>query len=132
LQKGEKSMSVIRASESSTFAVPGFHFNGYTSPSRGATEICTWRLQIEPGAQSEAHWLDHEEVFLLLTGALTVSIAGEEIEIAAGDAFSVPARSLLQVSNRGAQLANAIACLPAGTQATGADGHIIGTPPWAR
>jgi quercetin dioxygenase-like cupin family protein len=125
-------MPVIRAAEAPLFEVPGFHFTGYTSPSRGATEICTWRIHVEPGAQSEAHWLDHEEIFLLLDGTLTVSVAGEEIEIVAGDALSVPARSLLQVSNRGTQPANAIACLPVGAQATGASGHVIGTPPWAR
>jgi quercetin dioxygenase-like cupin family protein len=125
-------MPVIRAVEAPLFEVPGFHFTGYTSPNRGATEICAWRAQAEPGAQSEAHWLDHEEIFLLFDGALTVSVAGEEIEIEAGDALSVPARSLLQVSNRGTQSANFIACLPAGTQTTSASGHVIGTPPWAR
>ena len=125
-------MPVVRASEAPTFDVPGFHFIGQTSPSRGATEICTWRIQIEPGAQSKAHWLDHEEIFLLLDGTFIASIAGEEIEMTAGDALAVPARSLLQISNRGTQAASVIACLPVGTQATEDDGHVIGTPPWAK
>lgn len=125
-------MPTIRAAEAPAFDVPGFHFTGYTAPSRGATEICSWRLQIEPGALSEVHWLDHEEIFLLLEGELTVSVAGEEIKLATGDALAVPARSPLQIANRENLPACAIVCLPVGTQATGANGHVIGTPLWAR
>ena len=125
-------MPVVRASDAPIFEVPGFYCSGQTAPSRGATEICTWRIRVEPGAQSEAHWLDHEEIFLLLDGTLHCSVADQEIEITPGDALSVPAGSLLQIANRGAQPAHAIACLPVGTQATRTDGHVIGTPPWAR
>ncbi len=125
-------MATIRAADMPTFDVPGFHFIGHTAPSRGATEISTWRLEIEPGALSEAHWLDHEEIFLLLDGEFTAQVAEEEIHLRAGDALAVPPRSLLQIANRSQLKASVIVCLPVGAQGTSASGHVIGIPPWAR
>jgi mannose-6-phosphate isomerase-like protein (cupin superfamily) len=125
-------MSVVRTANAPTFTADGFRFTGLTAPSRGAEELCTWRLEIEPHAKSEAHWLDHEEVFILLSGTITVSVAGENVELHAGDALSVPARSLLQLTHTGEVTAHAVVCLPARTLATMADGREIGTPPWAQ
>lgn len=125
-------MAVVRMAEAPQFGVEGFRFAGLTSPSRGASEVCTWRLEVEAGARSDPHWLDHEEVFVLLDGTIMVSVAGEGIELHAGDAVSVPPGSLLQLSNSGEQAAHALVCLPAGARATMADGTEVGTPPWAR
>ena len=125
-------MPVVRTKNAPTFTIDGFHFIGLTSPSRGASEICTWRLELEPHAKSEAHWLDHEEVFVLLDGVITISVAGETFELHAGDAVSVPARSLLQLANINERTAHAIVCLPVGAHGTMADGREIGTPPWAQ
>ena len=125
-------MPVIHAAEAPTFELPGTHFTGYTAPSRGAEEICTWRLRIDPGVQAEGHWLDHEEIFIVLDGTLSGSVAGEEIELNAGDALSVPAQAMLQLANRGTQPVVAIACLPVGAQGTMASGQVVGTPSWAR
>ena len=124
-------MPVVRTANAPTFTVDGFHFIGLTAPSRGASELCTWRLEIEPHARSEAHWLDHEEVFVLLDGTITVSVAGEDIELHAGDALNVPARTLLQLSSTADEAAHAVVCLPVGAHGTMADGHEVGTPPWA-
>ena len=125
-------MAVVRMTDAPTFAVDGFHFTGLTAPSRGATELCTWRLEIEPNAKSDAHWLDHEEVFVLLDGSITVSVGGENIKLNAGDALSVPARTHLQLMGGSESTAHAVVCLAAGTHATMADGQEIGTPPWAK
>jgi quercetin dioxygenase-like cupin family protein len=125
-------MPVVRTTNAPTFTVEGFNFMGLTSPSRGASELCTWRLEIEPHAKSEAHWLDHEEVFVLLDGVITISVAGEKFELHAGDAISVPARSLLQLANTNERAAHAVVCLPVGALGTMADGREIGTPPWAQ
>jgi quercetin dioxygenase-like cupin family protein len=125
-------MPVIRATEAPTFDTPDAHITGYTSPSRGATEICTWHLQLKPGTLSPAHWLDHEETFLLLDGTLHFSVAGEEIALNAGDALAVPAHAMLQIANRGTIPASAIVCLPAGAEGTLASGKVVGVPFWAR
>src|SRR5689334_4919579 len=120
-------MPVTRAAQAPHFDFDGFHFLGFTSPSRGAMELCTWQLDVDPGAASEAHRLNHEEVFIPLHGTLWIVVDGEEIEVTTGDAFAVPARCLLQVENRGDQAARALVCISAGFRATSADGQEIGT-----
>jgi quercetin dioxygenase-like cupin family protein len=68
----------------------------------------------------------------MLDGSVTVSVAGENIELHAGDALNVPPQSLLQLTNRGDMAAHAVVCIPVGTRATMADGREVGTPPWAQ
>ena len=58
-------MAIVRATEAAVFEMPGFQFNGLTAPSRGAQELCTWRLHIAPGATSDPHRLDREEIFVV-------------------------------------------------------------------
>lgn len=125
-------MAVVRAAEAPTFTLPRVRFVGLTAPSRGASEICTWHLYVEPHTPSaEAHWLDHEEVFILLEGALTFVIDDEQVGLAAGDALAVPAQARIHLSNAGDAPAHALVCIPAGFQAFNAE-QTIGTPPWAR
>jgi mannose-6-phosphate isomerase-like protein (cupin superfamily) len=125
-------MPVTHAADAPTFTLPGFHFTGLTAPSRGATEVCSWRLRVEPNASSgQPHWLDHEEVFVLLEGSLQAIINDEQITTDAGDALTVPAHSRLQIANPGATPAQAIVCIPAGFHAFSDEGE-IGTPPWAQ
>jgi uncharacterized cupin superfamily protein len=129
--EGEHLMPVVRAATAPTFDLDGFHFIALLAPSRGVSETCVWRLEVEAGAKSEAHWLDHEENFVLLQGNLTFIVAGESIELYAGDALSVPARSMVELINTGGK-AELMVCLPVGTHATFADGREVGSPPWAQ
>ena len=126
-------MAIVRAAESLRFDLPGIHFFGLLSPGRGSTELCTWRLEVDPGvgADEEPHQLDHEEVFVLLEGSLVITIDGQPFDLGAGDALSVPARSLLSVANRTSEKASALVCIQAGFRANMASGQEIGTPPWA-
>ena len=48
-------MAVVRGADAPTFSVPGFEFMGQTAPSRGATELSSWRVTALPGAASAAH-----------------------------------------------------------------------------
>lgn len=125
-------MPITRAAQAPRFDLDGFHFLGFTSPSRGATELCTWQLDIDPGAASDAHRLNHEEVFIPLQGTLSVVLDGKEIELTTGDACAVPAHCLLQVANRSNEAARALVCVSAGFRAMHADGREISTPPWAQ
>ena len=125
-------MPIIRAAQAPLFDLEGIHFRGLTSPSRGATELCTWRLEMEPGAVSVAHRLTHEEVFLPLAGTLSVVLDGEAAEVSPGDACAVPAQCLLQVANQSRETVSVLVCISTGFRATTVDGQHIGTPPWAQ
>lgn len=125
-------MPITRVAQAPQFDLDGFHFLGYTSPSLGARELCTWQLSIDPGAISDAHKLNHEEVFIVLQGNFSILLEGEETELTTGDACTVPANCLLQVTNRSNQVARALVSITAGFRATLADGSEIGTPPWAQ
>jgi len=125
-------MNITLATEAPLFSLPGIHFTGHTAPSRGASELCTWRLQVDPGIIGDPHRLDREEVFVILEGSLTVTVNDEEATLQEGDSLAVPAGALLRVGNRGTAPAQAIVCLPAGARATMEDGREFGIPPWAR
>ncbi len=125
-------MAVIRAEQSPIFEQGGNYFRGLTSPSRGASELVTWQLEVAPETEGVGHSLDHEEVFIILEGTLTIRVGETENELKAGDAISVPALSQMAVSNRSERVARSIVCVPVGIQAVMADGTVVGTPPWAR
>ena len=126
-------MAIVRATESPRFDLPGVHFFGLLSPNRGSTELCTWRLEVDPGAgaRGEPHQLDSEEIFVGLEGSLTITIDGQAFDLGVGDAIAVPARSLLSASNLTSAPAKALVCIRVGFRAVMANGEEIGTPPWA-
>jgi mannose-6-phosphate isomerase-like protein (cupin superfamily) len=125
-------MALVKTSAAPIFEVPGFLITGLTSPKRGASEVSTWHIEIKPGGQSEEHWLDHEETFIVVEGTLTAYVNKEKIEVSSGDALAVPAKTPMQLNNFGTSPVKAVACVPCGTQGTMADGREIGVPPWAQ
>jgi len=123
-------MTVIRAAEAPQFALPGVAFAGLAAPSRGSSDLCTWRLTVEGAFESpEPHTLDRDEVFMVVAGAIKLTPTGDTI--AAGDAAIAPAGSPIQLVNAGDTAAEVIVAIPAGFTAKAADGSVIGTPPWA-
>jgi mannose-6-phosphate isomerase-like protein (cupin superfamily) len=122
--------TVTRAGDAPVFQLPGLEFTGLAAPSRGSSGLCTWRLTLEPGqTSSEAHLLDRDEVFMVLRGAIRLAPGAEAVE--AGDVAVVPAGAPIQIDNAGEGHAELIVAIGAGFTASSADGHPIGTPPWA-
>ena len=123
-------MTTIHAPEAPRFDLPGLVFTGLASPSRGSSELCTWRLEIEPGfASPDAHTLDRDEIFMVVSGA--IRLGPDDERVGAGDAAVVPAGAPIQVSNVGDGAAEVIVAIAAGFRATAGDGTEMGTPPWA-
>ncbi|MEV6596281.1 cupin domain-containing protein [Actinoplanes sp. NPDC051346] len=124
-------MHVIRAARAPRFEVPGVEFTALAAPSRGSTEICTWRITVEPGLRSpEAHTLDQDEIFMVVAGTIHLSPDGEPL--GPGDVAVVPAGEPIQLGNPGDQPAEAYVAIRAGFVPRTADGTPIGTPPWAQ
>lgn len=123
-------MPTIHSSHAPRFDLPGLVFTGLASPSRGSSDLCTWRLEIETGfASPDAHILDRDEIFMVVTGS--IRLGPDQAVIDAGGAAVVPAGSPIQVSNAGEGPAEVMVAIGAGFCATAQDGTEIGTPPWA-
>ncbi|MBU3060448.1 cupin domain-containing protein [Nocardia sp. NEAU-G5] len=124
-------MPHITADRAPRFENDHANFTGLAAPSRGSTENSAWRLTIKPGVDAPAHALDREEIFIALSGTMTVTMGGEILTVAAGDALIVPAHELFAMSNPSDEPFEAVVVLPVGGQ-----GLIPGQPPvvapWAR
>ncbi|MEV4317293.1 cupin domain-containing protein [Actinocrispum sp. NPDC049592] len=100
------------------------------TPSLGSTEICTWRITMQPGAQGPVHAIDREQVWLPLTGELAFTVDGETMSVPAGQAAILPAGEVRQVAVVAGPV-QAVVCMAVGGHATvpgSADRHPL---PWA-
>ncbi len=124
-------MTVIKAAQAPRFAVPGVEFTGFAAPSRGSTNVCTWRITVEPRYVSDqSHTLTQAEIFMVTRGALRVTEDGDLL--GPGDAAVVPAGKPIFVTNPGDEPAEAYVAIGAGFTATLADGTALDIPAWAR
>src|SRR3712207_2406616 len=106
-------MTVIRAATAEQFALPGVRFTALAAPSRGSTDLCTWRITVAPGLDSaQPHSLDRDEVFMVTAGALRLTPGGDVL--GPGDALVVPAGSPIQLANPGDEPAEAYVAIRAG------------------
>jgi mannose-6-phosphate isomerase-like protein (cupin superfamily) len=123
-------MYVIEASTAPRYELPGVEFTGMASPSRGSSQLCTWRITVAGGLdESGSHTLDRDEIFMVVSGAIRLAPAAPVLRT--GDAAVVPAGTPITVSNPTAEPAEVIVAISAGFTATMTDGTTIGTPPWA-
>jgi quercetin dioxygenase-like cupin family protein len=127
-------MPVARSSDHRVFEVTGstgdVTVTGLASPSRGATEILMYRIDLAPGAALPPHRHDHEEVFHLLSGTLTSVQAGERIAVRAGDAVMIPP-SVPHSAQAGPDGAVLLVAMRKGTRTIRPDGASI-VPPWGQ
>lgn len=120
--------TILRAAQAPRFELPGVTFTGLAAPSRGSGQVCLWRISVAPQlVPDQAHTLDHDEVFLVLSGRLAVG--GEVLE--AGDVAVVPAGEPIALGNPDDEPAEVAVAITPGFTAKMADGTVIGTPPWA-
>src|SRR6202012_1924675 len=84
-------MPVLTAPATPTHDLGGARFTSLATPSRGATDTSVWKGEILPGTPAPPHSLTREEVFVVLEGAASVRIAGNETHGAAGRARRVSA-----------------------------------------
>jgi mannose-6-phosphate isomerase-like protein (cupin superfamily) len=127
----ERPMFVITAKDAPRFELPGVEFTGLAAPSRGSRDLCSWRISVAPGLDSDqAHALDQDEIFMVTSGAIRLVPGGPLL--GPGDAAVVTAGTPIQLANPGPDPATAYVVVRAGFTATYADGTAIPTPPWAR
>ncbi|MEU3271313.1 cupin domain-containing protein [Saccharomonospora sp. NPDC006951] len=123
-------MTLATYADAPVFSNAGFVFRSLAVPSRGSAELAVWSLEAGPGATSELHTVDREEVFVLHEGRVIVEVDGDAHELGPGDAaMSVPGRPL-RLRNPGAQPAWLTVCTSKGI--TGVVDGVTIAPPWAR
>src|SRR4249919_2924603 len=110
-------MNLIPLRTAPSFSAGGTVITGYAAPSRGATEVSLWRIELTPGSSSPLHEMDVEEVFLGLHGEAVAVVGETESIIRAGDCLILPARTPFTLTAAAEQPFRAIACMPTGGQA---------------
>jgi mannose-6-phosphate isomerase-like protein (cupin superfamily) len=109
---------------------PGSRFIPLAVPSRGSVRTSVWQIEIQPGTPAAPHQLTEEEIFIVLDGRASVTLAGDVSAAGPGDAIVVPADTDFALENSGAVALRLLCVLPVGGQARTPDGQVF-TPPWA-
>jgi quercetin dioxygenase-like cupin family protein len=125
-------MSVMHPADAIVHELHGARFSSFAAPARGSRELCAWRLDVAPGSVGTGHTVSREEVLLMLTGTLHVTVGDAAAEASGpGDVIVVPPGASLRVDNPGDEPASAWVTTSVGLQATLADGSTL-SPPWVR
>jgi len=124
-------MPLSTIADAPEFTNHGFTFRPLAVPSRGSSQLAIWALEIAPAAVSEVHSMDREEVFVVVTGKVSATVGGQEVEAGPGDAIIVPAGELLQIRSACPESpATLTAATSVGMKAT--VGAATFPPPWAQ
>jgi quercetin dioxygenase-like cupin family protein len=121
-------MPVITAQDAPTFDAGGATITGLASPTRGSTDAAAWRVRLQGGRASPPHPMTHEEIFIVLDGALTARYEDREETAEAGGALIVKPGARFELIARDAP-AEAVCVMAAGGQAITDEATF--TPPWA-
>lgn len=124
-------MPVVRQADAVEHRLHGAVFHSFAAPASGSRELCAWRLEVAAGSQGVAHRVTREEVFLLLTGELTITLDGVTSTLRPGEVALIPAGSELKVDGPATGPASAWVTTSVGLEATMPDGSRI-SPPWVR
>ena len=123
-------MHLIQHTDAPVFVAGDTSVTGYAAPSRGAAHVSLWRLDLAPASTSPLHYMDCEEVFLGLQGVAVATVAGAEHSLGPGDCLILPAGTPFTLEVRGTDPFQALACIPAGGQATMVPSGVTFPPPW--
>src|SRR3954471_14805002 len=83
-------MDIIKHSDAPIFDAPGATFTAYAAPSRGASQVSMWCVELDPGSTSPLHEMDCEEIFVGLAGRAVAMIGDTEHSIGPGDCLILP------------------------------------------
>jgi quercetin dioxygenase-like cupin family protein len=124
-------MNLISQHTAPPYAAGGTTITGYAAPSRGASQVSLWRIELAPTTSSPLHQMDVEEVFLALEGEAEAVIEDTRTTVHAGDCLILPAETPFTLTAGPNGPFRAVACMTAGGQATMLPGGDPFVPPWA-
>jgi quercetin dioxygenase-like cupin family protein len=124
-------MNLILGQAAPPYEAGGTTITGYAAPSRGATEVSLWRIELAPTTSSPLHQMDVEEVFLCLDGRAVATVDDIETTVDAGDCLILPARTPFILTAGPDEPFRAVACMTAGGRATMLPDGSSFVPAWA-
>ncbi|NQV81493.1 MAG: cupin domain-containing protein [Alphaproteobacteria bacterium] len=102
------------------------------TPKLGSTDIVVSRQIAPPGIEGPLHSHDRDEVLIMIEGALRVEANGTTIDMCAGDAALLTAKTLHQLRNIGDVDAQWMIVSRAGLRFFMPDGTEVPAPPWTQ
>jgi len=124
-------MPVITPAQATVYRYADNHWHSFVSPRSGSQQLCAWRIDIPAGTLSTPHRVNREEVLYVLTGSITVTLAGVTETAGPGDAVFIPADTPVRVDNLGDETASAWVTTGTGFEGTFDDGTTF-VPEWVR
>ena len=123
-------MTLILQGSAPEFDAGGTTITGYAAPSRGASEVSLWRIELAPSSSSPLHEMDVEEIFFGLQGEATLVSDGTATTVTPGDCLILPARTPFTLTAGTDRPFRAVACMTAGGKATMLPDGPTFVPPW--
>jgi quercetin dioxygenase-like cupin family protein len=93
--------TVVRSEARRRVETPVAVMTTCVSPTLGdSAGLSMWRVEMAAGVIGPSHRFDSEQLWSVLTGAVTVSADGATFELEAGDSLAIPADAERQISAR--------------------------------
>ncbi|WP_018352550.1 cupin domain-containing protein [Longispora albida] len=125
-------MTVATLAAATEFNTPeGFVIRTLAAPSRGSRELAMWELTLPGGGASLEHSVTREELFLVRSGRLTITIAGVDHAAGPGDVIMVPPATKFQIRN-GSDTEEVTGLVVTSAGIIGMLGDRTISPPWAQ
>src|SRR3954452_15161081 len=121
-------MPLIAHDDAPVFDIPGATFTAYAAPSRGASQVAMWSVELAAGSTSAPHHMDCEELFFGQSGTAVAVVDGTEHPIGPGDCLVIAPGAEFCFRIGADEPFRAVACMRAGGQAV-MDGETF-APPW--
>ncbi|GAB3647439.1 cupin domain-containing protein [Glycomyces tarimensis] len=103
---------------------------GLAAPSRGSTELSTWKVRMESGADGVEHVIDREQVWMVTSGSFEVVAEGRTARVSTGEALVLPAEAVRTVRAADGP-AEALVAMAVGGRASRAGSSQTQAVPWA-
>ncbi|MBC7300799.1 MAG: cupin domain-containing protein [Nocardia sp.] len=123
-------MPIVRSVDAQVHEVHNARFTSLVRPGTGSAELCVWQTEVEAGSVGLPHRILGEEAFVVLSGAVTMTIDGESAPMNPGDAAVAPAGSTIALANAADEIATLLVAVRVGFAAELPDGSTF-APPWA-
>jgi len=124
-------MNIVTATDARTTTTAAAVHTALAAPSQGSTELCNWRVRMQPATSGPLHSIDREQLWTVLAGSLTITCGERTDQAITGQTVILPAGVDRQVTS-GDEPVDVLVCMPAGGMASVPGGAAPIALPWAQ